>query len=273
MLTRPIPSSGEHLPIVGVGTWQTFDIADDRSALAQRREVLQALFDAGGTVIDSSPMYGRAEAVVGRLLTEMTARDKAFVATKVWTSGERAGIAQMEASSARMAAPVIDLMQIHNLVDWRTHLKTLRRWKDAGRIRYVGLTHYTSGALDDLADIISNEPVDVLQFAYSVGERAAERRLLPLAADKGVAVLINRPFGSGGEIRRLSGKPLPSWAAEIECSSWAQVLLKYILGHPAVTCAIPGTSRAAHMQDNAAAGTGKLPDESQRRRIVQLVTG
>jgi aryl-alcohol dehydrogenase-like predicted oxidoreductase len=268
MHKRRIPSSGEHMPIVGFGTWQTFDIGEDRAALDQRKEVLEELFAAGGSVIDSSPMYGRAETAVGRLLNEMGARDKAFLATKVWTSGRAAGIAQMSESFAKMQTATMDLMQIHNLVDWRTHLVTLRAWKDEKRIRYIGLTHYTDPALDQLADIIRHERVDFLQFGYSVDSRAAERRLLPLAAERGVAVIINQPFGSGSLFSRARGKPLPDWAGELDCASWAQFFLKFILGHPAVTCVIPGTAKPQHAKDNVAAGMGRLPDEAQRRRMA-----
>jgi diketogulonate reductase-like aldo/keto reductase len=268
MLTRPIPQSSEPVPVVGLGTWQTFDVGADRDALAQRREVLHILFEAGGRVVDSSPMYGRAEATVGTLLSDMGAHDKAFLATKVWTSGEAAGIAQMRASFAKLQAPVIDLMQVHNLVDWRTHLRTLRAWKEKEQLRYIGLTHYTEASLDELAAIIRQERVDFLQFAYSIDVRAAERHLLPLAAERGVAVLVNRPFGSGALFRQVRGRTLPDWAAELDCASWAQFFLKFILGHAAVTCVIPGTARPDHARDNVAAGMGRLPDEAQRRRMA-----
>jgi diketogulonate reductase-like aldo/keto reductase len=273
MLTRPIPRTNEQLPVVGLGTWQAFDIGADRAALDQRKEVLRALFEAGGSVIDSSPMYGRAEAVVGTLLTEMKARDKAFLATKVWTSGEAAGATQMSASFAKMQADTIDLMQIHNLLDWRTHLKTLRAWKEKGRFRYIGITHYTTSALDDLAAVIRSEPIEFVQLAYSIDVRAAEERLLPLAAERGVGVLVNRPLSTGGLFGRVRGKPLPAWATEFDCASWGQFFLKFILGHPAVTCVIPGTARPEHMRDNVAAGSGRLPDESQRRRMANYWDG
>src|SRR5262245_46839568 len=214
MLTRPIPSSKEPLPIVGLGTWQTFDVGADREALDQRKEVLRILFEAGGRVIDSSPMYGRAEEVVGTLLEEMGARDKAFVATKVWTSGESAGIKQMQASSAKLRTRTIDLMQIHNLVDWRTHLRTLRAWKEKKTFRYIGITHYTDPALDDLAAVIRAERIDFVQFGYSIASRAAEARLLPLCAERGVAVIVNQPFDSGALFGQVRGKALPDWAAE-----------------------------------------------------------
>jgi aryl-alcohol dehydrogenase-like predicted oxidoreductase len=270
MLTRPIPASEEPLPIVGLGTWQTFDVGDDRAALDQRREVLRVLFEAGGTAIDSSPMYGRAEEVVGTLLSEMGMRDKAFLATKVWTSGEAAGVKQMQASSAKMRAPVIDLMQIHNLVDWRTHLATLRAWKEQRKFRYIGITHYTDPALDELAAVIRAEPIDFVQFGYSIASRAAEARLLPVAAERGVAVIVNQPFDGGALFGQVRGKTLPEWAAEVDCASWSQLFLKFILGHPAVTCVIPGTARPDHARDNLAAGQGRLPDAEQRRRMAQF---
>src|SRR5581483_2889214 len=269
MLTRPIPSTAEPLPVVGIGTWQTFDVGSDPAALAQRREVLSILFEAGGKVIDSSPMYGRAEAVVGGLLSDMKAHDKAFLATKVWTSGEAAGIAQMQASLAKLQAPAIDLMQVHNLVDWRTHLKTMRAWKERGTFRYIGITHYTEPALEELAAVVRAERIDFVQLGYSIDERAAEARLLPLCAERGVAVIVNQPFGSGSLFRQARGRALPEWAAEIDCASWAQFFLKFILGHPAVTCVIPGTARPEHMRDNVAAGFGRLPDAGQRERMAR----
>src|SRR5436190_1737282 len=273
MLTRKIPQSGEALPVVGIGTWQAFDIGSDRDALDQRKEVLRILLEAGGRVIDSSPMYGRAEAVVGTLLTEMKAHDKAFLATKVWTSGEAAGVAQMNTSFAKLQAPAIDLMQIHNLVDWRTHLATLRAWKAQKRVRYIGITHYTDPALDELAAIVRAERIDFVQFGYSIASRAAEARLLPLCAERGVAVIVNQPFDSGSLFGQVKGKALPDWAAEVDCASWSQFFLKFILGHPAVTCVIPGTARPDHARDNLAAGTGRLPDAAQRQRMAQFWAG
>jgi diketogulonate reductase-like aldo/keto reductase len=269
MLTRPIPSTGEALPVVGVGTWQTFDIGDGAAEREQRKEVLRVLFEAGGKVIDSSPMYGRSEAVAGTLLSELKARERAFVATKVWTNGEQAGIRQMQESAAKLQAPVIDLMQIHNLVDWRTHLRTLRQWKEQGRIRYIGITHYTDGALDDLAAIIRSEKIDFVQFAYSIGQRTPEQRFLSVAAEHGVATLINRPLGSGGLFGKTRGRPLPSVARDIGAASWAQFFLKYLLGHPAVTCVIPGTGKPEHARDNVAAGEGPMPDAAMRKRMVE----
>ena len=273
MLTRPIPQSKEPLPIIGLGTWQAFDIAAERAALEQRKEVLRVLLEAGGKLIDASPMYGRAEAVVGCLLTQMKAADRAFLATKVWTSGQRAGIAQMQASLAKLQTPAIDLMQIHNLVAWRTHLPTLRAWKEQKKFRYIGITHYTDAALEDLGHVIRAEPIDFVQFAYSIGGRAAERHLLPLCAERGVGVIVNRPFATGSLFGRVRGKALPAWASELGCASWSQFFLKYILGHPAVTCAIPATSRPDHMRDNLAAATGRLPGAKERKRMADYWDG
>ncbi|MET0540341.1 MAG: aldo/keto reductase, partial [Variovorax sp.] len=193
-------------------------------------------------------------------LAAATGHEKAFVATKVWTSGREAGIAQMEQSFARLKTQRMDLMQVHNLVDWRTHLATLRDWKARGRVRYIGITHYTASAYAEVEAVLRAEKLDFLQINYSMDERSAEKRLLPLAAERGVAVIVNMPFGGGGLLRRLRDKPLPSWAAEIGCTSWAQVLLKFVLSHPSVTCTIPGTSRPEHMAENAKAGAGALPD-------------
>lgn len=260
MQTRVIPASGEALPVIGLGTYQGFDVAPGSAEYARLPGVLQALFAAGGSVIDSSPMYGRAEAATGELLAADNGRRKAFVATKVWTRGRNDGVRQMNDSLRLLRADPLDLMQVHNLVDWRTHLATLREWKAAGRIRYLGVTHYNASAYDELADVMRAERLDFLQINYSLDERDAERRILPLAAERGMAVLINRPFGGGGLLRRLRDRPLPSWAAEIGAQSWAQLLLKFVLSQPAATCAIPGTGRPEHMIDNARAGFGQIPD-------------
>jgi diketogulonate reductase-like aldo/keto reductase len=254
MLTRPIPSSGEALPVVGCGTYVGFDVAQDAATLAPLRGVLAALWASGGSVLDSSPMYGRAEATVGELLATTPAHPPTFIATKVWTQGKEAGIAQMEASFRLLRSTRIDLMQVHNLVDHRTHLATLRAWKTQGRIRYIGVTHYTASAYRDLEAVLRAERLDFVQVNYALDEREAAERILPLAAERGIAVLVNRPFGGGGLLRRLRGRPLPAWGAEIGATSWAQVLLLFALSHPAVTCVIPGTGDAAHMADNAAAG-------------------
>ena len=268
MLTRPIPSSGEALPAVGLGTYRGFDVGGDRDDRARLTGVLAALFAAGGSVIDSSPMYGRAEAVAGELLAGMGARDKAFVATKVWTHGREAGIAGMNRSMALLGADPVDLMQVHNLVDWRAHLATLRGWQAEGRVRYLGVTHYTAGAFDELEAVLRAERLDFVQLNYSLDDRAAERRLLPLAAERGIAVLVNVPFGGGGLLRHLGRRPLPGWAAELGCETWGEALLKFILAHAAVTCVIPGTGAPGHMAANARAGEGPLPDAALCRRIA-----
>ncbi|RYZ02630.1 MAG: aldo/keto reductase [Comamonadaceae bacterium] len=273
MNTRPIPSTGEALPVIGCGTWIGFDHAAGSAEHQRLPGVLKALFDAGGALLDSSPMYGRAEQNTGDLLQQAGARDKAFVATKVWTRGRQEGIAQMEQSMRRLGTSRIDLMQVHNLVDWRTQLATLRAWKAQGRIRYLGITHYTESAFDEVEAVLKAETLDFLQINYALDDRAAEQRLLPLAAQRGVAVIVNQPFGGGGLLRRLRERPLPGWAAEIGCRSWAQLLLKFTLSHPAVTCAIPGTSRPEHMADNAAAGTGPVPDAAFWHRHAAEVLG
>ncbi|MDB5743970.1 MAG: aldo/keto reductase [Polaromonas sp.] len=271
LLARPIPSSGEALPVIGCGTYVGFDAAPGDAAYAQLPGVLQALFAAGGSVLDSSPMYGRAETTTGELLRAAGSRAKAFIATKVWTRGRNEGLAQIEQSFARLATDRIDLLQVHNLVDWRTQLATLRRLKEAGRVRYVGITHYTASAYDEVQAVLRAEKLDFLQINYALDDRAAAERVLPLAQERGVAVLVNQPFGGGGLLRRLSGKPVPGWAGEIGCASWAQVLLKFVLSHPAVTCAIPGTRRPEHMQDNLAAGSGPVPDAAFWRRHLASV--
>jgi len=271
MLTRPIPKTGEPLPVIGVGTFKGFDVGRDSAARARLTGVLQRLFDAGGSVIDSSPMYGRAEGVTGDLLAAMGAHDKAFLATKVWTSGHAAGVAEMEDSFRLFQTDRIDLMQIHNLVDWRTQLKTMRAWKEQGRFRYLGITHYTPAAHDALADILEAEEIDFVQMPYSIVDRAAERRLLPVAEARGVGVLPNRPVGGAGLLRSMRGKPLPGWAGDLGIESWAQFCLKFLLAHPAVTCIIPGTGDPAHMVDNLAAGAGPLPDAKTREAMARVV--
>src|SRR5262245_1085592 len=269
LLKRKIPRGGEMLPAVGVGTWQTFDVGSNAPERAELKEVLRLLVQGGGSVIDSSPMYGRAEGVVGDLSAEAGLRDKLFLATKVWTSGRDSGIRQMETSLRLMRAQRMDLMQVHNLQDVAVHAKTLREWKDAGRIRYAGITHYHAGAYAELERLVKTREWDFAQFNYSMAERDAEKRLLPLCAESGVAVVVNRPFSEGSLFPRVKGRALPAWAADFDCTSWAQFFLKYILSHPAVTCAIPGTRRVAHLNDNLQAGHGRLPDEKTRRRMVE----
>jgi diketogulonate reductase-like aldo/keto reductase len=271
MHTRKIPATGEMLPVVGLGTWRTFDVGNGAAERAPLAEVLQALFEAGGSVIDSSPMYGRAEGVVGDLLASAGSRGKAFLATKVWTSGRDAGIAQMRRSLDLLRTDRIDLMQIHNLLDWQTHLPTLQAWKKEGRVRLIGVTHYTAGAHGNLQSVLQQGSFDFVQVDYSIEDRSAEQRLLPFARDNGIAVLINLPFGGGELMHRLAGRKLPGWAAEIGCASWAQVLLKFVLAHPAVTAVIPGTSKPAHMRDNAQAGLGVYPDAAMLRRMIAEV--
>jgi len=269
-LERPVPSSGEKIPAVGLGTWRTFDVGASATERAPLTDVLRRFAERGGRVVDSSPMYGAAESVVGDLATDLAITDKLFLATKVWTSGRDAGVTQMEQSLRRLRTQRLDLMQIHNLLDWRTHLRTLREWKAAGRVRYVGVTHYTSSAYDELERVLRGEPLDFVQVNYSLGEREAERRILPLARARGVAVLVNRPFSAGDLFRRMRGRPLPPWAAEFDCESWAQFFLKWILAHPAVTCAIPATSQPQHLVDNMKAGVGALPDPATRERMGAL---
>lgn len=271
MRKRRIPSTGEELPVVGCGTWVGFGHAPGTPEYARLPAVVEALFDAGGSVLDSSPMYGLAERTTGEILSKSSRRGQAFLATKVWTTGREAGIRQMQESMALLGAQKLDLMQVHNLVDWRTHLQTLRGWKSEGRVRYVGITHYTQSAFREVEAVMRREPLDFLQINYAFDDQGAAKRLLPLAADKGIAVLVNQPFGGGDLLRQLRDRPLPAWAREIECSSWAQVLLKFVLSQPAVTCVIPGTSRAQHMADNAGAGQGVIPDAAfWRQRSLGL---
>ena len=268
MLTRTIPSSGEPLPVVGLGTYKGFDVGLREKERAALGGVLDALFAASGSVIDSSPMYGRAEGVVGELIAAERVREKAFVATKVWTEGRAAGIEQMNRSMNLLRCERIGLMQIHNLVDWRTHLATLRAWKEAGRIRYLGITHYSSGAYAEMEKIMRAEPLDFVQLNYSLDDREAERRLLPLAAERGVAVLVNLPFGAGRLLRSVRGKPLPPWLREASCETWPEALLRFTLANPAVTCVIPGTGSSTHMAENCRAGEGSTLAEPAVKRLV-----
>jgi aryl-alcohol dehydrogenase-like predicted oxidoreductase len=272
MLKRKIPSTGEMLPVVGCGTWQTFDVGASPAERAPRAEVLKVLFEAGGSVIDSSPMYGKAEAVVGDLLAAAGARDKAFLATKVWTHGKAEGVAQIEQSFKRLRTDKIDLMQIHNVVDWRTHLPTLKALKAEGRVRLIGINHYTDSMHGELEAILQLGGFDFVQVNYALDDRGIEKRLLRFAQDNNVAVMINQPFGGGGLLKRLSGRPLPGWAKEIACTSWAQILLKFVLAQPAVTCVIPGTSKPDHMRDNVQAGVGPYPDRKLLDRMASEIS-
>lgn len=271
MHKRKVPATGEMLGVVGLGTWQTFDVGSAAAERAPLAQVLRTLFEAGGSVVDSSPMYGRSEAVAGDLLAAAGTRDKAFIATKVWTTGRDAGIAQMEKSFKLFHTDRIDLMQVHNLLDWQTHLPTLSAWKKEGRIRLLGVTHYTEGAHGTLEAVLRLGGFDFVQVDYAIDDRGVEERLLKFAADNGIAVLINRPFGGGGLMRKLSARALPGWAKDIGCTSWAQVLLKFVLAQPAVTCAIPGTSKPEHMRDNIQAGTGDYPDAGLLKRMISDV--
>ncbi len=272
ILTRAIPNTGELLPVVGVGTWETFDIESNAQELRLLKELLQILADKGGKVIDSSPMYGLSEKTVGDLTTGLGLNDKLFLATKVWTQGKENGIQQMNHSFEVMQRKQLDLMQIHNLVDWKTHIKTLRDWKEQGKIRYIGITHYQESAYSDLENILKNEPIDFLQVNYNLAYRKAADRLLPLAREKKVAVIISQPFAYGKLFQQSKGKTLPAWAADIDCKSWAQFFLKFIVAHPAVTCVIPGTGNPTHMLDNITAGFGKLPDAKQQALMVKEIT-
>jgi len=268
-LERRIPKTGEALPAVGLGTWQVFDVAGDARELAQAKETLRVFVEGGGRVVDSSPMYGSAEQVTGQLAAELGAHVTLFVATKVWTSGKQAGIRQMEESMRRLRVARLDLMQVHNLVDVQTHLATLRDWKAAGRIRYLGVTHYHAGAHADLERLVTKGDIDFLQVNYSLAEPEAERRLLGAAAEAGTAVIVNRPFAEGAMFRRVKGLAVPDWAKEAGCASWAQLFLKWILAQPAVTCVIPGTRNPRHAADNLGAMVGPLPDAALRRRMAE----
>jgi diketogulonate reductase-like aldo/keto reductase len=272
VLMRAIPSSGEKLPVIGLGTWRSFDVdltADNRRQL---EEVLSLFVKPGGRVIDTSPMYGRAEQVIGDLTAALGAQEQLFLATKVWTRGKQSGIESMERSMARLRTKRIDLMQVHNLVDVHTHLATMRAWKEQGRIRYLGITHYESGAFGEVEKVLRSEKLDFLQINYSIMEREAEQRILPLAQDRQVAVIINRPFGGGDLFSRVRSTPLPDWAAEFDCRSWAQFFLKWIIAHPAVTCTIPATNNPRHLEDNMQGGIGRLPDAKMRQRMVEFVS-
>ena len=272
MLTRVIPSSGEKLPVIGLGTWRAFDVDLTTDNRRQLEQVLSLFVKLGGRVIDSSPMYGRAEEVIGELTAALGIRDKLFLATKVWTHGKENGIKSMERSMALLRTKRVDLMQVHNLVDVQTHLATLREWKQQGRIRYLGITHHEAGAFPDVEKVMRSEKLDFVQINYSVMEREAEERVLPLAQERGVAVIVNRPFGAGDLFGKVRSKPLPDWTTEFDCRSWAQFFLKWIVGHPGVTCAIPATDKPGHLEDNMRGGVARLPEENMRRRMVELVS-
>jgi diketogulonate reductase-like aldo/keto reductase len=235
------------------------------------KEVLATLDRKGGKVVDTSPMYGFSEKNVGKLSTDLGINQNLFLATKVWTTGKERGIEQMNNSLSLMKREKLDLMQIHNLVDWKTHIKTLREWKEKGKIKYIGITHYQPSAYAEMESIMNSEPLDFIQVNYNIAERESSERLLPLAQEKKIAVIISQPFGVGKLFRRVQDKKLPSWASEFDCNSWAQFFLKYVASHPAVTCVIPGTGNPEHMLDNIQAAYGRLPDEKQRERMVKEV--
>ncbi|MBL8480214.1 MAG: aldo/keto reductase [Sterolibacteriaceae bacterium] len=268
--TRELPGDRRPLPVIGLGTWRSFDVGADATARAGLGRLLGRFAELGGTVVDSSPMYGSAEAVLGDLAAERGLRPRLFLATKVWTQGRQAGIAQMEESLRRLRAPGIELMQVHNLTDWKQHLPTLRAWKAAGRIRYLGISHYSSGAYAEVAQVLRSEALDFLQINYSLAEQDSARRLLPLAAERGVAVIANRPFAEGALFDTVKGKPLPAAAADHGCRSWAQLFLRWILAHPAVTCTIPASTRLDHLEDNMAAGLGPLPDFREQKALARM---
>jgi diketogulonate reductase-like aldo/keto reductase len=271
MIKRVIPSTQEALPVIGLGTARTFDISSAQGIPQPLREVMRLFVAHGGRIVDSSPMYGTAEAVVGNLSRELGITDELFLATKVWTSGRKAGIQQMRQSMALLHTDQIDLMQVHNLVDTQTHLRTLKDWKAQQRVRYIGVTHYLVEAHDELMKIINTEDIDFVQFNYNILTRAAEKRLLPLCAERGVAVVVNEPFDNGALFEMVDGHELPLWTAEFDCRSWAQFFLKYIVSHPAVTCVIPATSDPQHLVDNMQAMYGLLPDGTMRARMARYV--
>jgi len=269
-ILRPIPTSGELLPVIGMGTSRTFDTEADPQSLANLAGVMQAFLDGGGKVIDSSPMYGRAESRVGDVLRAMEPSPDIFAATKVWIDGRDQGVAQMQESEQRMRVAPFDLIAVHNLKDWQTHLATLKTWKEQGRVRYIGITTSHGREHEAFLEVMRREPLDFVQFSYNIEDRVAEEQLLPLAADRGIATMINRPYQRGGLFGRSRGKPLPPLAAELDCMSWGQFYLKFILGHPAVTCIIPATARAQHMADNMGANYGRVPDAAQRQARLRI---
>ena len=269
-ITRPIPKSGETIPVIGLGTSRVFDVGNSADERAAVKSVLEALVAASGRVVDSSPMYGRAEGVVGEIVAAAGIRKDLFLASKVWTTGQQAGVEQVETSLRRMGAGRMDLMQVHNLVDVKTQLATLRKLKEAGKIRYIGVSHWIASAHTELEQTLREEELDFVQLNYSIVEREAEARLLPLAIDRGVAVLVNRPFARGGLFDKVKGKPLPDWAASFDAATWGQFFLKFVVSHKAVTCAIPATAKVEHLRDNMAAGVGRLPDDATRERMAAL---
>ncbi len=269
MLKRKIPKTGEEIPAIGLGTYIRYDVELSEAELAPRREVIRTLYQSGGRLIDTAYVYGRAEELLGRLTTELGIKDKFFIATKVWAQGRENGVRQMESSFAKLGVSRVDLMQIHNLTDYKTQLETLKEWKVAGKIRYLGITYASPWASGRLMEVMKREPIDFVQQIYSIAVRDVEKDLLPLAEEKGIAVLANRNFEGGDLFARVRGKPLPEWARDFGVTSWAQFFLKYVLSHPAVTCVIPATANPPHMADNLQAGFGRLPDERDRRLMVE----
>ncbi len=269
-ITRPIPKGGELIPVIGLGTSRVFDVGSSESERAAVKAVLDALVESGGRVVDTAPMYGRAEGVVGELVAAAGLRSRLFLASKVRTTGHDAGLAQVETSLKLVGAGRMDLMQVHNLVDVKTQLATLRKLKEAGRIRYVGVSHWKASGHAELEKTLRDEALDFVQLNYSIVEREAEARLLPLAIERRVAVLVNRPFARGDLFDRVKGKPLPDWAASFDAASWGQFFLKFVVSHPAVTCAIPATAKVEHLRDNMAAGFGRLPDQATRERMAAM---
>jgi len=270
-LARPITSTGEMLPLVGLGSWITFNVGNNQKLLDASSDVMAAFFDSGGRMIDSSPMYGSAQATIGYGLKKLGMPKALFSADKVWTSSAGNGASQIETSRGNWGVPGFDLVQVHNLVAWREHLELLQSMKAAGDIRYIGITTSHGRRHADLEDIIASQPVDFVQLTYNVEDREAEQRLLPLARERGVAVIVNRPFQRGYLVDRLSSSPLPDWVTETGASSWAQFLLKFVISHPAVTCAIPATSKVEHVRENMAAASGVLPDAALRKRMADYV--
>ena len=270
LIQRKIPSSGELLPVIGMGTSRTFNTGNDAASLAQLTAVIQEFFKGSGKVIDSSPMYGESESRVGDILRNMQNHPQVFAATKVWTSGREQGIAQMQESARRMNVKTFDLIAVHNLSDWKTQLATLKEWKKEGKVRYIGITTSHGRDHDEFLEVMRSEPIDFVQFTYNIGNLTAEEKILPLAQDKGIATMINRPYQRGSLFRTSKGKELPAMAKEIDCSSWGQFYLKFILGHPTVTCLIPATSKPKHMVDNMMANFGRLPDQSQRAEMLKI---
>ena len=271
MARRIIPSTGELLPVIGLGTSRVFDTNLSEKSLNPRKEIVKALLDHGGSLIDTSPMYGRAEEVTGKIAQDLKINDRLFLATKVWIEGKEAGEIQMNASSKKLNKAVIDLMQIHNLLDWKTHIKTLYEWKEQGKINYIGISHFRSNAFSQIEKIITKERIDFAQFNYSIEEREAEKRLLPLCREKGVATLINRPFMRGKLFKAVARKKLPSWAYEYNVNTWSQFFLKFILANQAVTTVIPATSNPAHMIDNLIGGIGPIPEVGLQKKMVEVV--